>query len=151
MSKMFYNYDNNVDLNKAPNSDCFMELRPLQSATNSSLLYNIKGEMYGVEVRHGMPFTLYFHLEELNGWPLTEFIGQSTVEFKILTQNHKVMIAKQFSGYEIFTATNDLVIHICQEDAAALKQESYRMELVVKPGIGFYKLFSAQDSLLVVR
>jgi hypothetical protein len=148
---MFYNYDNNVDLDRIKHSPEQLELKPLQSTTNSSLLYNLKGEMYGVEVRHNLPFTLYFHLEELNGWSLTDFISQSTVEFKILTQNHKVVVEKEFNGYEIFTANGDLVIHICHEDAMLLKQESYRMELVLKPGIGFYKLFSEQDSLLVVR
>lgn len=151
MSKMFYNYDNNVDLDKIQHPYDHLELKPLQSTTNSSLLYNIKDEMYGVEVRHNMPFTLYFHLEELNGWSLSDFVSQSKVEFKILTQNHKIVVEKEFNGYEIFTADNDLVIHICHEDAMLLKQESYQMELILKPGIGLYKLFSEQDSLLVVR
>lgn len=150
MSKMFYNYDNDVDL-ELINQESSLPIQPIQSAPNMSVLYNIKGEMYGIEVKHNMPFTLYFHLEELHGWNLNDFVGNSLVNFKILTQNHKTVLEKTFNGNEVFTPTGDLVIHICHPDVEVLKQESYRMELTLQPGIGIYQLFSERDGLLVVR
>jgi hypothetical protein len=56
MSKMFYNYDNDVDL-ELINQESSLPIQPIQSAPNMSVLYNIKGEMYGIEVKHNMPFT----------------------------------------------------------------------------------------------
>lgn len=154
MSKMFYNYDNNIDLDLSNTTvlpSVLPKVMPLQSLPNISMLYNRKGEMYGVETKYGMPFTLYFHLDELHGWSLQDFVQESKVNFKLLTQNHKVVLDKIFEGKNIFTSGSDLEIVVTQEEANTLKQESYRMELTLYPNIGFYKLFSENDGLLVVR
>jgi hypothetical protein len=151
MSKMFYNYDNNIDLDL---SSCkpmkLPQLQPLQSASSASLLCNVKGEIYGIEARHGMPITLYFHLDELHGWPLFDFVQNSEVSFRLLS-NHKTVLSKTFPGNEIFTTAGDLVIDLSQEDMLLLKQESYKIELKLIQATGFYTIFSEADGLLVVR
>jgi hypothetical protein len=56
-----------------------------------------------------------------------------------------------FTGKDIFTLGSDLKVTVTQEEAKILKQESYKMELVLSSDAGFYKLFSEGDGLLVVR
>lgn len=152
MSKMFQNYDNNIDCDLSslePKS--FPRPIPLQSAPNISLLYDLKGRMYGVEVKHHMPFSLYFHLDEMQGQSLVDFVEQSIVEFKLIGQNHKIILVKTFNGSEIFTMGSDLVIDLNQEDIEELKQETYKMELTLLHDTDSYKLFAESDALLVVR
>lgn len=153
MSKMFYNYDNDIDIILPPVE--LPNLKPIQSSTGISILYNLKGEMYGVEAKHGLPFTLYFHLDELHGWQLDDLMASSMIEFKLITQNHKVALEKTFAGSDIFTRSQDLIITINQEEAAQLKQESYKMDLKLVSTTSttsyFYPLFSESDGLLVIR
>lgn len=154
MSKMFYNYDNNIDLDLSNTTvlpPALPKVMPLQSLPNISMLYNKKGEMYGVEAKYSMPFTLYFHLDELHGWRLEDLVKVSTVEFTLITQNHKIALAKIFNGADIFTNAQDLVVFVDQSEAKTLKQESYKITLQLHSEFGDYLLFSESDGLLVVR
>ena len=152
MSRMFKNYENNIDAHLDTSPPCILPpLRPITNRSNAALLTNHRNEIYGIEVAYRMPFTLYFHLDEMYGWPLDELIYQGTVVLQILTSTHKLVFEKIFKAEEIFTPANDLVIDISQEEAEALLQESYRINLTLKHKTGFYELFSENDGLLVVR
>lgn len=151
MSKMFDNYNNETNINIPPLNASNSLLKPIQSSPNLALLYNLKGELYGIEARHNMPFVLYFHLDEMSGQNLNDFVAKSLVEFKLITQNHKIAFEKVFNGAEIFTSGSDLVISINQEEAQSLKQESYWIDLCLRQPVGFYRLFSNKDGLLVIR
>lgn len=154
MSKMFINYDNNIDLElPAFEHISVPHLKPMTSIPSISLLYNVKGECYGVEVKHQMPFELFFHLDETHGWSLDSLVNESTVEFKLLARgNHKVILQKEFLGREIFNSmSSDLRVTISQEEALLLKQEAYEMSVILRYSTGFYKLFTESDGLLVVR
>lgn len=154
MSKMFVNYDNNIDLELPEFEPNFgPRLSPMTSLPGISMLYNVKGECYGVEVKHQMPFELFFHLDEAHGWPLDSLINESSVELKILTRgNHKVILQKEFIGTEIFNSmSSDLRVLINQEEAQLLKQEAYEISVILRYPTGFYKLFTETDGLLVVR
>lgn len=151
MSNMFYNYDHNID------RELNCELEPpkipsLPQSTTTALLYNIKGDALGIEVKHQMPFTIYFHLEEAFGRSLDKLLANHLVEFKLFTREDKEILNKQFNGLDIFnTNTNDLTISVTQEDASLLKQESYKINLSLVGESDFYNLFSRSDGLLVVR
>jgi hypothetical protein len=152
---MFAKYDNIVysDLCECASINAnYSTFEPLQSMPNISLLYNLNNKIYGVEAKHEMPFTLYFHLEEKSNQSLLDFIFSSTVEFKILTKGHKLILAQTFKGADIFNIeTSDLIINISQDEALQLKQESYVMDLRIINAEGSYKLFSEQDGVLVIR
>ena len=154
MSKMFINYDNNIDL-ELPTFEHISvpHLKPMTSIPSISLLYNVKGECYGVEVKHQMPFELFFHMDETHGWSLDSLVNESMVEFKLLARgNHKVILQKEFLGKEIFNSmSSDLRVTINQEEAMLLKQEAYEMSVILRYSTGFYKLFTESDGLLVVR
>jgi hypothetical protein len=154
MSKMFTNYDSNIelDLDQIPVFS-LAPMKPIQSLPNTSLLFNTKQEIYGVETKHGAPCDLYFHLDESHGWDLTEFVGNSLVEFRLLTTHtHKVILEKVFSGREIFNnQSNDLAIRLTQEDLKQLRQESYNISVRLIQSDGFYNIFSERDGLLVLR
>ena len=148
---MFFNYDTATKAVEA-----FLpavEPKLLQSAPNISLLADIKNRIYGVEVKHLMPFSLYFHLDELYGKPLADLINKSTITFRILTKgSHKIVVEKTMPAYEIFSeACSDLIIYVNSEEAGLLKQETYALDLSLQSNLEFYKLFSEADSLLVVR
>ena len=154
MSKMFVNYDNNIDLELPEFEPNFgPRLSPMTSLPGISMLYNVKGECYGVEVKHQMPFELFFHMDETHGWPLDSLVSESIVEFKLFTRgNHKVILQKEFAGTEVFNSlSSDLRILINQEEAQLLKQEAYEISVILRYPTGFYKLFTETDGLLVVR
>jgi hypothetical protein len=119
----------------------------------TKLLYNKKGQFYGVEAKYLMPFSLYFHLTEASNQDITSMICESVVEFSIYSKpSYKPLIQKTLLGKEIFNSTaQDLKIDINQEEAQRLSQETYYLELKLNYPSGYYILHSEQDGLLVIR
>jgi hypothetical protein len=138
-----------------PTNVCGCSCSPAEAETinNLKLLYDIKQRVYGIEAQYQMPFTLYFHLDEANCLPLEAFISNCSVEFALINRiNHKPVLEKSLSGKAQFEPlTNDLKIEVTQDEASQLKQESYGISLKLVYPTGFYKLFSEQDGLLVIR
>lgn len=152
MSNMFYNYDNNinVDLEHAcPIRPLFPDLT---SSSRSAVICNIKGEPIGLEVSYGMPVTLYFNLVETSGQNLLDILADSLVKFELITTNHKVALEKTFNIPEVFNSnTNDIVINLATADMSELRKESYNIQLTIDFVDGSYPLFSERDGLLVIR
>lgn len=153
MRSMFYNYDNNIDKDLSQSScTCMPMVSTKEGAPNLSFIYNIKGELLGVCAKHGMPITLYFHLEELHGWPLAEFVTGHNVEFKLYSLSGKEIFAKTFKARDYYNATSDdLLVEIDQSEANKLRQETYCMEVKLTNSTGFYTLFAPADGTLVIR
>lgn len=150
MSRMFDTY-NTLETASSNYFKKPIKIKPLQSLSTTSLLTNIKGEAYGVEVKYGMPFVLYFHVDELQNLAIDEFIKQSTVEFSLVTQRHKKVLELNFLGKDIFTEASDLVISVSSEAISTLKRESYGICLELKHQEEIYPLFSEHDGLLTIR
>ena len=153
MRSMFYNYDNNInkDLSQRP---CLGPVLPAvkEGSPNLSFIYNIKGDALGVCAKHLMPFMLYFHLEEIHGWPLDSYIADHMIEFKVCTTTGKDVFRKTLAPSECFNSlTNDLAIEITQAEAELLKQETYTISVKLLCATGFYTLFSANDGILMIR
>lgn len=152
MHNMFYNYDHNINKKLEPKQRPCPESEGPSSASNTALLYDIKGRPLGVEVRAGMPFDLYFHLEELHGYNLQEIIYDASVELLFLSVNHKVALEKHYNAIEQYdSSTSDLVLHIDQEEANKLKQETYQLKVSLVWEDGTYILFSEQDGVVSIR
>lgn len=148
MSSMFDNYN-------SPNI-CFCDnTTGSMDEISGSLknLYDKKQRFYGVEARYLMPFDLYFHLEEENGYPLEQFIPECTVELSLCTRPlGKVIVSKVLSGKDIFdNFASDLKITITQEEAGQLRQETYGIILKLIHTTGTYIIHSERDSVLVIR
>ena len=152
MSNMFYNYDNNIDVDlehACPIRPLFPDLR---SNSRSALICNIKGDPIGLEVNCEMPVTLYFNLVETSGQSLLDILTDSLVKFELITTNHKVALEKTFSIQEVFNSnTNDIVINLTNVDMSNLRKESYGIKLTLVFSDGSYPLFLEQDGLLVIR
>ena len=153
MRSMFYNYDNNIDKDLSqPSCPCVPVASAKEGAPNLSFIYNIKGELLGVCAKHGMPITLYFHLEELHGYSLTDFVTDHNVEFKLYSLSGKEVFAKTFEARDYYNvASDDLLVEIDQAEANTLRQETYCMEVKLTSSTGFYTLFAPADGTLVIR
>lgn len=151
MSSMFDNYN-------SPNI-CFCDntiehIRPMNEISGGlKCLYDKKQRFYGVEAQYLMPFDLYFHLEEENGYPLEQFITECVVELSLCTRPlGKVIVSKVLSGKDTFDSfASDLKITITQEEASQLQQETYSIILKLIHTTGTYILHTNRDKILVVR
>ncbi len=148
MLDMFSNYDNDSTL-----------YPPMTSApecmTNASVASSIKGEIYGIKVRHRTPFTLYLHLECEDIDALFNLIASSALSLKILnTVSHKDVLSYYFeSAAEMFNPdTCDLTLCIDEVGAQELKQESYYLEISLVDSDGvMHVLYTETDGFLIVR
>jgi hypothetical protein len=120
---------------------------------NTRLLRNLKQQIYGIEAKYLMPFTIYFHVEDPQSWPLASFISEAEVEFNVIIPGtDKKVITKTFKGAEVFlTESSDLKIELTDTDISVLKQETYKMQLEARTSTKFYRFFDVGDGLLVIR
>ena len=151
MSSMFDNYN-------SPNicfcDDIHRNIGPEDEFSGGlKNLYDKKQRFYGVEAQYLMPFDLYFHLEEENGYPLEQFITECTVELSLCTRPlGKVIVSKVLSGKDVFDSfASDLKITITQEEASQLQQETYSIILKLVHTTGTYILHTDREKILVVR
>lgn len=150
MSKMFDNYTKNF--NNYLNFPCSVK-QCSSSLENLKALYDKKQCFYGVEAKHQMPFSLYFHLTEATSQVLDSFMAECDVEISICSKvNEKAILTKVFAGKSIFNVTTqDIQIEISQEEAGLLKQETYGIILKLIHTTGTYIIHSLRDSVLVIR
>ncbi|MBP5467691.1 MAG: hypothetical protein J6Z11_00435 [Candidatus Riflebacteria bacterium] len=166
MKDMFYNYDNNIDKN-LQNRPHFPAGYPavLESDPNISIVKDAKDREIGVRVRHNMPFTLYFYLDDytnamkVSDIPnLRSFVLNSLCYFEVVSNKHNVIFSISQPAINIFDLkSSKLAINVSQEQANLLKKDTYRMQLVLSTigtehTIGSsYILFDEDDGLLIVR
>ena len=165
MKNMFYNYDHNIkkDLQAAPHFP-FGYPAILESDPNISIIKDAKGREIGVRVKQGMPFTLYFYLDDymtarkISELPAAcDYVIKSICHFEIVSARHKVIYSAEYNAAEIFnTNTSKLAINVPLEAASLLKKDTYRMRLTLTGLIGdldgkIYTLFDDDDGLLIVR
>lgn len=151
MSRMFYNYDNNIDTN-VKSCPVITELEDSFCTTNLALIYNLNGKLLGIEAKHQNPITLFFNVVETTGYDMAELIWQARIKFKLIGQNHKVVFEKTFSPEEIFsTETHDLIIFLSSVEVGSLKKESYRLLLTIEFEDESFTLFDEHDGLLIIR
>lgn len=151
MSRMFFAYDNDIDLdmqNIKPHADEFNN-----NTEATKMIYSKTGKFLGVQAKHGLPLSLYFNLSDGCGnIEFIELIANSNIRFKINSTTHKNIIEKEFNGFEIFNPlTNDLCINLLPQDMESLKQESYHIELQLLHDNDCFSLFNKQDIYLVIR
>ena len=161
MKDMFYNYDYHINeklsLPKEPNF--FSPDEILTADPNISIIQDAKGKEIGVKVKHGMPFTLYFYLDDYStavmasqNKELYDLITNSDVLFEVISTKHNVIISLQQPANEIFdTNTSQLCLHVNQEQAQLLAKDSYRLRVLLSYPGGYYELYSENDGLLIVR
>ena len=138
MSKMFINYENNVNT-----CSDFYNLCSCNPTVKE--LYDIKGRFFGVQVKYENPFTLYFNVKNFDH---TIDLGSSIVTLDILTLNNKKVLTKKFNLAEILSQeTYDLECHISIEEAKNLKKESYRLNLYINNT----KIFAETNCYLIIR
>lgn len=177
MKDMFYNYDHNIDRDITP----LHPLPPksheiLASDKDSSVVKNAKGDEIGVRVKKGMPFTLYFYLEDYDthrpvntDYNTVEEILKSNTVITVMTGRHQEVFTLHYPTREIFDFNlSELRIHIPmstllqsedEEDdkptiieyASLLTNDTYRIKLSLEFEGGSYNLFSDSDGLLIVR
>lgn len=166
MKDMFYNYDHNIDKN--------LQCKPhfpfdypavLESDPNISIVKDVKGREIGVRVKQGMPFTLYFYLDDYTNAlkvsmvpELRKKVLDSICCFEVLSAEHKVIFSIQQPTINIFDLNSSkLAVNVGQEFANMLEKDSYKMHLVLNSieansvlGTS-YVLFDEDDGLLIVR
>ena len=151
MKDMFYNYDNDIDLELS--CQRLSDSQSDATADAAKMLYNKIGEPIGVQIRYKTPINLYFNLRETAGRrDLIDLITRSTIVFKINNARHITIVEKAFSGFNVFNpVTGDILIALSQQETSVLKQECYRMELQLIDGEDLYPLFNELDAYLVIR
>jgi hypothetical protein len=150
MANMFINYDNPTrPICEVPQPHCHHSLEGVRP------IIDIKGRILGVQTRHTLPFTLYFHLENLNSMENTEIVSKllkSKAIFKILTLNGKIALTQEvIIKNNLDQYTNDLIINISQDEAKKLKKEAYVMQLDLIIENASYRIYSEKDGYLLVR
>lgn len=147
MSKMFNSYNRSAE---------HRVCRPPQlQDQNVKPIIDIQGKFLGVQVRHALPFKLYFHLENFTSEENKKLIPDilaGTVIFELLTLNRKSVLRQE---YPVATAlnqdTNDLEVTISPEEAAQLKSETYVMRVDLVAAAIPYRVYSEKDGYLVIR
>lgn len=143
MKQMFKNYDN-------PQTESYLDCECKHIDHN--LVQNIKGTVLGIKIKHLNPVNLFFHLNNFDPMKDSEAILSSTVLFEVVTTTGKSILRKELAATDCFIQpANDIVVHITQEEAELLKQESYKLRVFLCWSDGYYKIFSETDGLLIVR
>ncbi len=166
MKDMFYNYDHNInkDLRKPPIPPEYPDI--LESDPNISIVKDAKGREIGIKVKQGMPFTLYFYLDDYMTAipasslpPMRDYILRSICHFEIFSARHELIwsmepVAVTLENFDL--NSSKLIIKVPLEAAELLKKDTYRMRLALTGLIGdlsgkAYVLFDDDDGLLIVR
>lgn len=153
MLDMFYNYDNDIDKKYYALPVTYKKpTKILQNENTVKIVYNVWGDQIGVQVSYQDDFYLYFNLDGIvEDSSIEKLLEQSTISFKLYNLWDKVVINKtiDFSCFEAETST--LAVYVTKEEAAKLKQETYKMELSLSWVDGDYTLFSKRDGMLLIR
>ncbi len=176
MRDMFYNYDHNIEKDVCPIHPLPVEFpEVLASAENISIVNDAKGNEIGVRVKKGMPFTLYFYLDDFytgrsitHDYETCEEVLKSNTIFTVFSGKHKEIFTISYPTREIFDLNlSELCINVPMtsllkseneneepkliECASLLTSDTYRISLSLEFDDGSYKLFSESDGLLIVR
>ena len=144
MASMFTNYDN-------MNNQLCEPLCNSEPQKDLKIITNIKGEILGVQIKHGNPLKLYFHLENLHEVEL-EALLQGFVSFEILTTTHKNVVSKEYPVVDILNLdTSDLHIALSITEMETLKKETYNMRVTLKVAEASYEVFAEKDGYLIIR
>jgi len=163
MKDMFHNYDYHINEKlslhrKEP--DFFEPDRILTSDPNISIIKDVKNKEIGVKVKQGMPFTLYFYLddystaERISDIPeLCNLVLSSNVKLEVVGNDHKVIFEVIQPASDIFNLeTSELIVNVNQDFVNLLDKDSYRIRLRLVNNEGyFYEVYSEADGLLIVR
>lgn len=149
MRDMFFYYDNNVMVPQEHEPRPFCPTGPT-SKENTAFIYNINGKPIGVEIRNGMPFTLYFNLKSNQSLP--ELLQACDVVLELYTISHKRLLEKTFKFLDQFNyLSSDLIVYFDQTDISKLSAETYRIKLYLKHEDETYILYDESDGLLILR
>ncbi len=162
MRDMFYNYDYNTNrkLHSHKESAFFDPEVILTGDPNIMIIRDAKGRELGVRVKQGMPFTLYFYLDDYStaervsdNQELYDLVLKCKVQLDVLSSKHNVIFTIENNAADIFnTETSSLIIDINQELACKLNKETYRIRVrLVEEDGTFYEVYSENDGLLIVR
>ena len=180
MKDMFYNYDHNIDRDVDPIRP--IPVKPpkvLAGDKDSFVVKNAKGDEIGVRVKKGMPFTLYFYLEDYDthrpvntDYETIEEILKSNTILTVENGRHQEVFTLSRRTSEVFDFNlSELCIPVpmsallqsededtdedeepkMKECASLLTNDTYRIKLSLEFENGSYNLFSDSDGLLIVR
>ena len=168
MKDMFYNYDYNINkrlLSHKKEPAFFDQDVILTGNPNIMIIKDIKGREIGVRVKQGMPFTLYFYLDDYS----TAEKASDRPDLCELVLNCKAQLAifscrRHISPFEPIELspeniadnfnleTSTLAITVPQDKANLLDKDSYRIRLrLIDKEDNFYEVYSENDGLLIVR